>query len=141
MHTNGISLQYKYISDNKVGKTHPSPIEPAPKSDSHIDIPTMNDVNMNNVTIGLLNITICDLDSEIDGVIDKLIAANENFQNYQEDIIDLNENPAEILTNLRRKNLYRLVIEEIYIYMAYGKYEGLQCLIKDKLDFFSGYRD
>ena len=132
---NGISLQYKYFSDNKADNTHPFPILPtAPKSDSLIDIPTMNDVNI-DVTVGLVGTTICDLDSEIDGVIDKLNGVNENSQNYQGDIIDLNDNPVEVLINLRRKNLYRLVIGHININFLYGKYEGLKCLIKDKLDF------
>ena len=86
-----------------------------------LDIPSMNDGNIDNVTVGLLNTTICDLDSEVDGVIDKLNDANENSQNYQEDIIDLNDNPVEILTNLRRKNLYWLVIGHININFLYGK--------------------
>ena len=120
MYTNGISLQYKYISDIKVGNTHPSPI-------FNIDI--------DNLTVDLLNTTTYELDGEVGGVIDKHDDGNENSQTYNnEENVDLNDNPQKILTNLRRKNLYRPVIGHININFLYGKYEALRCLIKDKLD-------
>ena len=67
------------------------------------------------------------IDNEIGRVTDKQL---NNMKN-----VDLNDNPAEILTNLRRKNLYRPVIGHININFLYSKYEALKSLIKDKLDF------
>ena len=60
---------------------------------------------------------------------------NEISQNHENiESVDLNDNPSEILINIRRKNLNRPIIGQININFLYSKYEALKCLIRDKLD-------